>query len=192
MPILNSQPDIFPASLLAEGDEAADAAPFLSSDGVWWAVYTLSRHEKMLMRKLNAKGIPHYSPLVQRRFRSPNGRARSTFEPLFPNYVFMFADEAQRYAAMTTKCVSRLLKAPDADELVRDLRRIQQLIASGAALTPETRIEAGDRVRVKSGPLKGFEGVVLRRENEVRLMVAVQYLQRGASVVLSDNSFEAI
>ena len=30
------------------------------------------------------------------------------------------------------------------------------------------------------------------RESEVRLLVAVQYLQRGASVVLSDNSFEAI
>jgi transcription antitermination factor NusG len=191
MPILKYEPDIFPPSLLTEGEEEA-AAPYLAADGQWWAVYTMSRQEKMLMRKLYAKQIPYYSPLVERRFRSPNGRARTTYEPLFPNYVFLFANEMQRHAAMATNCVSRCLQVPDQAELVRDLRRIQLLISSGAALTPETRLQAGDRVRVKSGPLKGVEGVVVRRENEVRLLVAVQYLQRGASVVLSDNSFEAI
>jgi transcription antitermination factor NusG len=191
MPILKYEPDLFPASLLALSNEEAPA-PELSSEGKWWAVYTMSRQEKMLMRKLFARRIPFYSPLVERRFRSPNGRARSTFEPLFPNYVFLFADEAQRHLTLATNCVSRCLSVPDAADLVKDLRRIQQLVAAGAALTPETRLQAGNRVRVKSGPFKGIEGIVLRRENEVRLLVAVQYLQRGASVVLSDNSFEAI
>lgn len=191
MPILKYEPDIFPESLLAEGDGVV-TAPAVCSDAQWWAVYTMSRQEKLLMRKLYAKQIPFYSPLVERRFRSPNGRARTTFDPLFHNYVFLFANEAQRYATLQTNCVSRCLEVPDASDLVRDLRRIQQLVASGAALTPETKLQVGDRVRVKSGPLKGVEGVVMRRENEVRLLVAVQYLQRGASVVLSDNSFEAI
>jgi transcriptional antiterminator RfaH len=190
MPILKYEPDLFPESLLSEGIE--DAAPIASGDAKWWAVYTMSRQEKLLMRKLFSRQIPYYSPLVARRFRSPNGRARTTFEPIFPNYVFLFADEIQRHAALATKCISRCLIVPDPVELVRDLRRIQRLIASGAALTPETKLQAGDMVRVKSGPLKGVEGVVVRRESEVRLLVAVQYLQRGASVVLTDNSFEAI
>lgn len=190
MPILKYEPDLFPETLLTE--ETEGAAPLLSGEAKWWAVYTMSRHEKQLMRKLFARQIPYYSPLVARRFRSPNGRVRTTFEPIFPNYVFLYADEMQRHIAMATKCISRCLVVPDPAELVRDLSRIRRLIASGAALTPETRIQPGDMVRVKSGPLKGVEGVVVRRENEVRLLVAVQYLQRGASVVLSDNSFEAI
>lgn len=191
MPILNYEPDLFPESLLME-DVEGNVAPLFPADAKWWAVYTMSRQEKQLMRRLYARQIPYYSPLVARRFRSPNGRARTTYEPIFPNYVFLHVDEMQRQFAMTTKCISRCLVVPDPVELVRDLRRLQQLIATGAALTPETKIQAGDRVRVKSGPLKGIEGVVVRRESEVRLLVAVQYLQRGASVVLSDNSFEAI
>lgn len=191
MPILNYEPDLFPESLLME-DVEGNVAPLFPADAKWWAVYTMSRQEKQLMRRLYARQIPYYSPLVARRFRSPNGRARTTYEPIFPNYVFLHVDEMQRQIAMATKCISRCLVVPDPVELVRDLRRLQQLIATGAALTPETKIQAGDRVRVKSGPLKGIEGVVVRRESEVRLLVAVQYLQRGASVVLSDNSFEAI
>lgn len=193
MPLLKQEPDLYPDGLLGDGADGAIVSSFSQDpEAKWFAVYTLSRHEKKLMRQLYARQIPFYSPLVGRRFRSPNGRARTTFEPIFPNYVFLCANESQRYTALSTNSVSRCLVVPSPQELIRDLRRIRQLIATGAALTPETQLAPGDLVRVKSGPLKGVEGVVLRRENEVRLLVAVRYLQRGASVVLTDNSFEAI
>jgi transcriptional antiterminator RfaH len=78
------------------------------------------------------------------------------------------------------------------DELLSDLRQIRDLIATDAPLAPETRIEPGQRVRVKTGPFKGFEGTVLRRENQIRLLVSVRYMGQGASVALDDCQLDAI
>ncbi len=77
-------------------------------------------------------------------------------------------------------------------DLFTDLRQIRDLIATDAPLAPEARIEAGQRVRVRSGPFKGFEGTVLRRENQIRLLVSVRYMGQGASVALDDCQLDAI
>src|SRR5262245_40728965 len=113
MPILPSEPDIYPPQLLDLGQ--ADLA-----DGQWWAMYTLARREKELMRRLRAQGIPHYSPLVSKRTRSPGGRVRESFVPLFAGYVFMLGDEQQRHQALSTNCISRTLQVPDGIALVHD------------------------------------------------------------------------
>jgi transcription antitermination factor NusG len=84
------------------------------------------------------------------------------------------------------------MPVPDPQELVTDLRQIRDLIATDAPLAPEKRIEAGDRVRVKSGPFKGFEGLVMRRENQIRLLVSVRYMGQGASVALDDCQLDTI
>jgi transcriptional antiterminator RfaH len=54
------------------------------------------------------------------------------------------------------------------------------------------KLQPGQKVRVKTGVFKGFEGVVLRRENEIRLLIFVRYMGRGASVALDDCQLEAI
>lgn len=187
MPILASEPDLFPDDLL-------DRLHVSSSDGSdrWWALYTLSRREKKLMRQLRSLEIAHYSPLVGRRHRSPAGRVRVSYEPLFANYVFMHGSEHQRHAALGTNSIARWFVVPDPGELTRDLRQVRQLIQTGRPLTVEARLQTGDLVRVRQGAFAGFEGVVLRRKNETRLLVAVNFLQRGASVLLDDCQLEPL
>ncbi len=186
MPILPREPDVFPEDLL---DEARAAE---RPDARWWALYTLPRREKDLVRRLRSLGVWHYCPLVSRRSRSPQGRTRTAWVPLFGGYVFLLGAEDDRYRAMTTNCVSRCLEVPDGPQLAHDLRQIKRLVESGAPLTPEARIEPGTRVRIRSGSLAGIEGVVVGRRKSERLLVAVRFLQRGASVQLEDFQVEKI
>jgi len=186
MPILPLEPDVYPEDLL-ENDAAAESA-----DSTWWAVYTMARREKDLMRRLRGMKVPFYGPLTPRRSRSSNGRVRLSHIPLFPGYVFLFGDGEQRRLALTTNCISRVLPVPDSDDLVRDLRQIQKLILSDAPLTVESRLQPGMRVRVRSGSLAGIEGVVVKRRGKDRLLVAVQFLQQGASVALDDYEVEPL
>lgn len=186
MPILPREPDIFPDDLL-NGYEAP-----LEWGASWWALHTLPRREKDLVRRLRRLSIPHYSPLIPRRSRSPSGRVRTSHLPLFSGYVFVHGGEEQRYEALTTNCVSRCLEVSDEAKLVYDLRQIQRLIESDAPLSPESRIEAGMKVRIRSGSLVGLEGVVVRRRGRERLLVVVEFLQRGASVELEDFQVERI
>jgi transcriptional antiterminator RfaH len=186
MPILAAETDIFPEDLLDR-----DAVP---ADGScrWWAVYTRSRQEKHLMRGLLALSIPFYCPIIPHRFRSPSGRARVSHLPLFSNYLFMQADGHDRYRALTTNLISKTIEVEDDSQLVHDLRQIQRLIRTGSPLTVEARLQVGTKVRIKSGPLVGVEGIVLKRQGTNHLFVAVNFLQQGALVKLEDFEVEPV
>lgn len=183
MPILNAETDIHPVHLLEEG---------FSNNLSWWALYTLPRHEKKLMRKLQDDDVPFYGPVIERRYRSPNGRLRTSFQPLFSSYVFVCGDEIQRYHAVSTGCVSSWMPIVNTVELVQDLRQIRNLIAQNAPLSPESRLEPGQRVRIRNGSFKGYEGVIVRREKEVRLQVYVRFMDQGVSVLLDDCQADPI
>ena len=157
---------------------------------VWWAAYTMSRREKEFMRRLYAKEVGFYGPLVPHQSKSPSGRVRTSQLPLFPNYVFFVGDESHRYQALQTNCVSRCIAVPDPVLLLHDLQRIRRLIDSGMPIAPELMLEPGRSVRVKSGPLTGHEGVVIRRQGKDRLLVGVNFIGRGASVLLNDCEVE--
>lgn len=185
MPILPKQRDMFPADLL-------DRGPPPQTGAHWVAFYTLSRREKDLMRKLEATGLPFYAPLVQRRLRSPGGRARTSFVPLFPGYVFSRVDDEQRRTALATNTVARWIPIVDEEMLLQDLRSIKRLIDTEQPLTPESRLEPGQQVRVRSGPLSGLEGTVIKRRGGERLQVAVRFLNQGASIELEDVDLERL
>ena len=63
--------------------------------------------------------------------------------PLFAGYVFMFGTEADRVASLTTNRISRILPVHDGAGLCHDLEQIERLIASGAPVTVEERLCAG-------------------------------------------------
>lgn len=185
MPILPRQLDLFPTDLLDQECGGGTGAR-------WLAFYTVARREKDLMRKLEAAGVPFYGPLIRRRLRSPGGRTRWSHVPLFPGYVFSLADDDQRRVALATNTIARWIPVTDEVMLVRDLRTVKRLIDADRPLTPEARLEPGDPVRVRSGPLRGIEGAVLRRRGVERLLVAVRFLNQGASIELEDVDLEPL
>jgi len=186
MPILGREDDIYPTDLLA-GDTT-----LIDLDRNWWCVYTKSRREKDLMRKLASHKISHYGPVVPKRYRSPNGRLRTSFVPLFANYVFMFGGDEDRQHALNTNCISKCNVIEDRKALIADLRQIHKVVGEGVALTPEAKLAAGARVRVRTGPFAGYEGNVIRREGKTRLLLSIQYLAKGVSMEMDEGVLEPI
>lgn len=183
MPILPPEPDCHPADLL--GDDGC-------LERSWWLMYTKSRQEKQLMRHLRQLGVDHYAPQIAQRKRSPAGRIRTTYIPLFNNYVFVCGNDEDRYQAVCTGCVQKVTDINDVPSFVGDLRQIRDLIEMGVPLTIESRLEPGQQVRVRSGAFAGYEGIVLRREQETRLLVSVRFMEQGVSVKLEDCQLEPI
>ena len=181
MPILPFEPDIYPDTLL-------ESPP---TNAKWWAVYTLPRREKALMRGLRQRNVPHYGPMITKRMRA--GRhVRKVFVPLFPGYVFVCGNEEQRVEALKTNYALRVIEVPDESELVFDLKQVRRLILSDAPLTPEARLEPPMKVRIRSGLFIGIEGTVTKRHGGDILLVVVHFLQQGVSVALDDFEMEKI
>lgn len=187
MPILATEPDHFPPELFAS-ESYFDHLPL----GNWWLVYTRSRKEKEMMRRLYAAQVAFYGPMIHRRSRSPSGRVRESHVPLFPGYVFLFGDEGARRTALQTNCVSTISAVQDGGRLTSELASLVRLIASDCVVLPEQRLEPGIKVRVTSGPLRGQEGTVIERRGKRRLVVAINLLQQGASVDLDECDVESL
>ncbi len=184
LPILAKEIDRFPENLfeLADSDES----------GRWHLLYTRSRQEKQLMRSLRATEIPFYGPCAIKKSRSPSGRVRTSWLPLFTNYVFLLGDEEQILQARKTNCVSNVTLVNDTEELTRDLRRLHQLISNELPVQVEQKLVPGQLVRVKSGPFQGCEGVVEKRRGGSHLVVNVEFVQQSVSVELDDFLVEKI
>lgn len=181
MPILEAEINLYPADLLV--------APH-AAEGRWWAMYTLSQQEKKLMRRLLAREISFFCPIVPRHYRSSAGRRRVSHLPLFTNYVFVRGGDEARTAALATGCVSRQIPIHHPEEFLRQMRDIRLLIDSGRSLTVESLLEPGAPVRLRSGPMAGVRGFILKRRGERRFLVAVNFLQQGASIDVEDWEFE--
>ncbi|TWU27226.1 transcriptional activator RfaH [Novipirellula galeiformis] len=184
MPILPQEPDCFPEDLLNQSVILAHK---------WWLMYTKSRQEKQLMRHLRKHEIWHYGPLIPQRKRSPAGRMRTSYVPLFSNYVFVCGEnDESRYQAICSGCIQKAADITEVDEFVADLKQIYNLIHLGVPMTIESRLEPGQNVRVRSGSFAGYEGTILRREQETRLLVCVRFMEQGVSVKLEDCQLELI
>ncbi|NLS91761.1 MAG: hypothetical protein GXX96_06220 [Planctomycetaceae bacterium] len=59
-------------------------------------------------------------------------------------------------------------------------------------MTAESRLQAGQRVRIRHGALAGLEGTVLVRRGMSRLLLSVDFLQKGASVAVDDDVLERL
>lgn len=184
MPILRKEINLFPDALL--DDLACQPSPRR-----WWVLYTKARQEKSLARELLVHQIPFYLPLIKKTTLR-RGRRSSSYAPLLSGYVFMFGAEPERVRSLATNRVSRVLTVNDPERLLFDLRQLRQLIAANAPLTVESRLEPGNRVRVRQGLLLGLEGTVLVRRGTTRLLVAVDFLQQGASVEIDDYLLEPL
>jgi len=184
MPIHPAETSVFPENLL-------ETAPVESPERCWRVVYTKARQEKALARELLKYEVPFYLPLIPRDHLIRGKRVRSLL-PLFAGYVFLFGSEEDRLRTLKTNRTSRILPVDDQAQLLRDLAQIRQLIATDAPLTVERRLAPGRRVRVKSGAMLGLEGTVLSRRGHTRLLVAVNFLQQGASVAIDDFMLEPL
>lgn len=184
MSILPKEPSLYPETLL-------NGMTRKVSDRRWWVLYTKARQEKAIARDLLAWQIPFYLPLVRKTSMHRGRRIRSHI-PLFTSYVFLYGTPDERVQSLTSNRLSRVLAVNDPDRLLFDLRQLDRLIASEAALTVESRLAPGDRVRVRHGALAGVEGTVLTRRGRTRLLVEINFLRQGASVEIDDFVLESI
>ena len=181
MPILNAETSIFPENLLVDSSDEPQRR--------WFVFYTKARQEKSLARQLVGMEVPFFLPLVVKNNLIRGKRVQSHI-PLFGGYIFLHATESERVKALTTNRVSTILEVEDQELLTHDLRHIQRLIKADAPLTVERRLVAGQRVRIKAGPMQGLEGVVEKRRGQSVLYVAVTMLQQSATMEIDDFLLE--
>src|ERR1043166_8139358 len=90
----------------------------------WLVACTMPRQEKSLARELYSRGVPFYLPLLAKRLLYKR-RSTKSYLPLFSGFVFLYADDRERAAALATGRISTILEVPDQEELYCDLQQVE-------------------------------------------------------------------
>lgn len=161
--------------------------------GGWYAIYTRHHHEKMVARSLAAKGLTVFLPLYSTS-RQWKDRTKVVSLPLFPCYVFTQEGLERRLDVVTTAGTFGFVCCAGLPALIppEEIDAIRRVVDRSVKVGPHPFIKRGDLVRVKTGPLKGIEGILVRKKNLCRLVLNVELLGKSAVVDVDASAVEKI
>jgi transcription antitermination factor NusG len=158
----------------------------------WHALYTRHQHEKSVAQALTNKGQEVFLPLVRAAHRWQD-RTKQICLPLFPCYVFIRGGLDRPIQILSTPGLICVVTCAGRPAIIHpgQIDAVGLLIASTLQVASHPYLQTGDRVRVIAGPLRGIEGLLVRKKNSFRLVVSVEILARSAAVEIDVSCIES-
>jgi transcription antitermination factor NusG len=159
----------------------------------WYAAYTAANHEKKAAAEISRRGVESFLPFYHTARRWSDRRVELDM-PLFPGYIFVYLALADRLNVLQVPGVVRLVGFGGSPAALPD----EQINALRAGLNGQLRAEPhpylmiGRRVRLKSGPLAGMQGILLRRKAKFRVVISIELIQRALVVDADAADVEAL
>ena len=160
----------------------------------WFAVYTAPCHEKRVAQQLCLRNLEYFLPLYHVRRQWKDGSKVNLCLPLFPGYIFVRIGRKERV---------RVLEVPKVVSIVQGLNRepaplpesaIESLRAGLEVLPAEPHpfLAVGQRARIRSGPLAGKEGVLIRKKNSARLVITLELIMQSIALEIDADNLEPL
>lgn len=159
----------------------------------WYAAYTMPCHEKQVADHLAVREVEHFLP-VYRSIRRWKNRRTVTLEcPLFPSYVFLQMRREERAKVLSVPGILSIVGTsrgatalPSAE--IETLRNGLHLYSA----LPYPFLAAGEKVRIRSGPLAGLQGIVLRQSKTTRVVLSLDVIMKSIAVEVGEKDLEPV
>ena len=181
------------SSVSERNDRETAHLPIAFEEPHWYVAHTSANHEKRVTQQLQERSVENFLPLYDSVRRWKDRRMKLQL-PLFPSYVFVRLPLRERLKVLQVPGVARLISFNGQPAALPD-KEIEALRASLAArlsAEPHPYLTVGRRVRIKHGPLKGVEGILIRRKNALRVVLSIDLIMRSASVEVEAGDVEGI
>ena len=161
------------------------------SEVLWFVAHTKPRREKKLVeycqRQCIAATLPCYNSAHKYR-----GKTVVFQKPLFPGYVFLQLESGQKDSVRQNDHVANLLEVFDQETFYHQLKDILLALESNLDVRLAPTIGEGMRVKIKSGPLQGIEGVVEQRYGMNTVLLRLDFINQAAAVKVDADKLEQI
>ena len=165
----------------------------VSSDNLhWYAAYSRANHEKSVTRQLELRSIESFLPLYERPSRWKDRTVKLQL-PLFPGYVFVRLAIEEKLRVLQVPGVVRLVgfNGNPAPLLEEEMQALREGLSDSLRAEPCPYLQIGHRVRVKSGALRGLEGILLKKKSGYRFVLSLALIQRSIAVEVDAEDLEA-
>lgn len=160
----------------------------------WYALYTKPRHEFKAAELISSFGIEFYLPTITR-LKQWSDRKKKVTEPLLHSYIFINANEKERIECLdlppVVNCIMEGNKAARIPE--NQIDNLRHFINDKNDYFIYNGILNGTIVRIKEGPFKDIEGMVVYSNHHKSIGISIPLLNRTVFTYFSDATvFEVI
>lgn len=175
-PRLNKDPEAIAANSHNTGTASAH----------WYVIHTKPRQERRALDNLQQQSFEVYLPLVKAE-KLQRSKLVTIEEPLFKRYLFVRfdAERSPWHVIRNTFGVSELVRT--GGQLARVPLEIIERLKQYEA-TPQALFNAGETLRVKTGPFQNLDVVFDMQDGDSRAIVLIELLNNTQKISLNINS----
>jgi transcription antitermination factor NusG len=154
-----------------------------SGERKWYAVFTVPQNEKSVVKHLGLREIEAFLPTYETVRQWKKRQRVKTIMPLFPTYLFVHISSRERVKVLQSPGVLQIVgngkeavPLPDSDvEILRNG-------LSGQQVEPYFELVVGEKVRIKSGMMRGIEGTLVRKCTGNRFVLTLGLINQHAAM----------
>ena len=157
----------------------------------WYALYVFSNHEKRVEQHLQMKDVEVFLPLCTVVKRWKNRTTAKVHIPLFTGYAFVHISPFERVRVLEAPGVLSIVGVAGKPTPLLDAEI--EILRTGLHLRrvdPHPYLKVGNRARIRSGPLAGLEGIVVRKDDRLRVVLSLDLIMRSVAVHIEADELE--
>lgn len=166
-----------------DGREARPSFAALPRDPAWFALSVRSNFERRVAERIEREAVETFVPTYPERTLWSD-RQKIVDRLILPGYVLIRTSARQAITiAASTPGVVDILGFPNEPSAIPDdeISQFRRVVSSQSRIEPCAYV-AGEAIAIESGPLAGVTGVVTRTRGALRVVVAIELLNRAVSV----------
>jgi len=167
-----------------------------TSEAGWYAVYVRSKHEFIVHEGLVRKRIETFLPAVPKH-RQWKDRKKVVNFPLFPGYLFVHIhpDPEKLVNVIKTTGAVRILSSENGNPIpvpTGEIDSLRIMIENGQDIDIYPCLREGARIRIKTGSLRGVEGVLKMKGTQYMCIINIEILGRSVGIKIYADDLEVL
>jgi transcription antitermination factor NusG len=159
----------------------------------WYAVYANTRHEKVVARQLEERGMETFLPLY-RSWHKWKDRRKLVELALFPSYVFVKIPQYHKLRVLQVSGVVHIVSfnGHPAELPEHEINALRSGLENNIYAEPHPYLRIGRKVRVVRGAMAGTEGILVRKKDKYRVVLSIDVLMRSVAVEIDAGDLQSV
>ena len=165
-----------------------------ASEKKWYIFYLRPRTESLVCMTLTNLNYEVFWPVTQSIRIWKNRQKKKIKLPLFPNYLFVYTYAHELYLI---KCLPQVVgfvtcggKPSTISE--NEIEGIRRMLGLGYPIIVERKFSEGERVRIASGPLRGYEGIFVRQHSQTWFGIQLKAINHTVLIDIARSELERL
>ncbi|MCH6201653.1 UpxY family transcription antiterminator [Aquiflexum sp. LQ15W] len=160
----------------------------------WFVLYTTSRSEKKVAKRLDEMGVEVFLPIVEE-LRQWSDRKKKVQKALFNGYVFVKTSKPNLWESLQVPGAVKFVNFSGEHATVseKEIATIKRILDTGVAVeTDGSEIDAGEQVEILGGPLQNMKGECVNKGNKDYFIIRIPGINQNLLVNIERKYLKVI